>query len=39
MIHRPLSDIFFVYNERRLDTTGDLVDRSIIAKLTWLMSF
>jgi hypothetical protein len=39
IIHRPLSDFFFVYNERRLDTTGDLVDRSVIAKLTWLMAF
>ena len=39
LIHRPLSDFFFVYNERRLDTTGDLVDRSVIAKLTWLMAF
>jgi len=39
VIHRPLSDVFFVYNERRLDTTGELVDRSVIAKLTWLMAF
>jgi len=39
LIHRPLSDFFFVYNERRLDTSGDLVDRSIIAKLTWMMAF
>ena len=39
LIHRPLSDFYFVYNERRLDTTGDLVDRSVIAKLTWLMAF
>ncbi|MBM3771200.1 MAG: carbohydrate binding family 9 domain-containing protein [Acidimicrobiia bacterium] len=39
VIHRPLSDFFFVYNERRLDTTGDLVDRSVIAKLTWLVAF
>ena len=39
LIHRPLSDIFLVYNERRLDTTGDLVDRSVIAKLTWLLAF
>jgi hypothetical protein len=39
VIHRPLSDFFFVYNERRLDTTGDLVDRSVIAKLTWLLAF
>ena len=39
LIHRPLSDFFLVYNERRLDTTGDLVDRSVIAKLTWLLAF
>ena len=39
LIHRPLSDFFFVYNERRLDTTGDLVDRAVIAKLTWLLAF
>jgi len=39
LIHRPLSDFFFVYNERRLETSGDLVDRSVIAKLTWLMMF
>jgi len=39
VIHRPLSDVFFVYNERRLDTTGDLVDRALIGKLTWMMAF
>jgi hypothetical protein len=39
VIHRPLSDLFLVYNERRLDTTGDLVDRSVIAKLTWMLAF
>ena len=39
IIHRPLSDLFFVYNERRLDTTGSLVDRLIIAKLTWMLAF
>jgi hypothetical protein len=39
MIHRPLSDLFLVYNERRLDNTGDLVDRSIIAKITYLLAF
>ena len=38
MIHRPLSDFFFVYNERRMDTTGALVDRSVIAKLNWLVA-
>ena len=39
VIHRPLSDIFLVYNERRSETTGDLVDRAVIAKMTYLMAF
>jgi hypothetical protein len=39
VIHRPLSDVFLVYNDRRLDTTGDLVDRSVIAKVTYLLAF
>jgi hypothetical protein len=39
VIHRPLSDLFLVYNERRLDNTGDLVDRAVIAKVTYLMAF
>ncbi|MFN7916594.1 MAG: DUF5916 domain-containing protein [Vicinamibacterales bacterium] len=39
VIHRPLSDIFLVYNERRLETTGDLVDRAVIAKMTYLFAF
>ena len=39
VIHRPLSDIFLVYNERRLDTTGDLIDRALIAKMTWMVAF
>ncbi len=39
VIHRPLSDFFLVYNERRLGSNGDLVDRSIVAKLTYLLAF
>jgi hypothetical protein len=39
VIDRPLSDLFLVYNERRLDTTGDLVDCALIAKLTYLLAF
>lgn len=39
VIHRPLSDIFLVYNERRAEDTGELVDRSVIAKMTWLLAF
>ena len=38
IIHRPLSDIFLVYNERRNSVTGDLVDRAIIAKMTYMLS-
>jgi hypothetical protein len=38
-IHRPLSDFFLVYNERRLDGAGDLIDRAIIAKMTYLVAF
>ena len=39
VIHRPLSDFFLVYNERRLDGAGDLIDRAVIAKMTYLMAF
>jgi hypothetical protein len=39
LIHRPLSDFFLVYNERRDDRTGALVDRALVAKLTYLMAF
>ena len=39
LIHRPLSDFFLVYNERRDDRTGDLVDRAVIAKMTYMMAF
>jgi len=38
IIHRPLSDFFIVYNERRDSTTGDLADRAIVAKLTYMIS-
>jgi hypothetical protein len=38
-IHRPLSDFFLVYNERRQENTGDLIDRALIAKVTYLMAF
>jgi Domain of unknown function (DUF5916)/Carbohydrate family 9 binding domain-like len=37
IIHRPLSDFFLVYNERRNSLTGDLQDRAIIAKLTYMI--
>jgi hypothetical protein len=39
VIHHPLSDIFLVYNERRLDNTGALIDRAVIAKMTYLLAF
>jgi hypothetical protein len=39
VIHRPLSDIFFVYNEHRDEQTGLMQDRSIIAKMTYMMAF
>jgi len=38
IIHRPLSDIFIVYNERRDSISGDLVDRALIAKLTYMIA-
>jgi len=38
IIHRPLSDIFVVYNEHRDSLTGGLVDRALIAKLTYMIS-
>jgi hypothetical protein len=39
IIHRPLSDIFFVYNEHRDEHTGLLQDRSLIAKMTYMVAF
>jgi hypothetical protein len=39
IIHRPLSDFFLVYNERRDDRTGDLLNRAVIAKMTYMVAF
>ena len=39
VIHRPLSDIFLVYNERRESQTGNLLDRALVAKVTYLIAF
>jgi hypothetical protein len=39
VIHRPLSDLFLVYNERRASDGGDLIDRAVIAKITYLVAF
>jgi hypothetical protein len=36
VIHRPLSDFFIVYNERR--DTNSLIDRAVIAKITYMVS-
>jgi len=38
IIHRPLSDLYVVYNERR-DDTGRLLGRALIFKFTYLLSF
>jgi hypothetical protein len=39
IIHRPLSDFFLVYNDRRDERTGTLLSRAVIAKLTYLVAF
>jgi hypothetical protein len=39
IIHRPLSDFFLVYNERRDERTSALIDRALIAKITYLVAF
>lgn len=36
IIHRPLSDFFLVYNEQRDELSGDLIDRAVIAKFTYM---
>jgi len=36
-IHRPLSDFFLIYNEKR-STTGEVAERALIAKLTYAFS-
>jgi len=37
-IYKPLSDLFLVYNERR-STSGEVVERAFIAKLTYVFDF
>jgi hypothetical protein len=39
IIHRPLSDFFLVYNERRHTLSDVLIDRAVIAKVTYMMAF
>ena len=38
-IHTPGADLFVVYNESRLAHDADLIDRTIIVKLTHLLRF
>ncbi|MCZ6770187.1 MAG: hypothetical protein O7D93_13170, partial [Acidobacteria bacterium] len=37
-IYKPLSDLFLVYNERR-STTGEVRERALIAKVTYVLDF
>ncbi len=37
-IYKPLSDLFVVYNERR-STTGEVLDRAVTLKLTYIFDF
>ena len=37
-IYKPLSDLFLVYNERR-STTGEVRERALIAKFTYVFDF
>jgi hypothetical protein len=39
IIHRPLSDFFVVYNERRDTVTGALIDRGLAVKFTNMFDF
>jgi hypothetical protein len=39
IIHRPLSDIYLVYNERHDSRSGVLISRAVIAKMTYLLAF
>jgi Domain of unknown function (DUF5916)/Carbohydrate family 9 binding domain-like len=39
VIHRPLSDIFLVYNERRDSRTGAMIERAVVAKMTYMIAF
>jgi hypothetical protein len=38
-IHHPLSDLYVVYNDRRDTTAGQLLERSVIVKVTNLFDF
>ena len=39
IIHRPLSDLFVVYNDRRSSNNGQVLDRTLIVKFTNLFDF
>ena len=39
IIHRPLSDLFLVYNERHDTRSGAVLNRALIAKMTYLIAF
>lgn len=39
VIHHPLSDIFLVYNDHRDTIHGQLKDRSLAAKMTYMLGF
>jgi hypothetical protein len=39
IIHRPLSDFFLVYNEQRDERSNNLINRALIAKMTYLVAF
>ena len=39
IIHHRLSDFFLVFNERRDSTTGGLLDRALVAKMTYMVAF
>ena len=39
IIHHRLSDFFLVFNERRDSNTGSLLDRALVAKMTYMVAF
>ena len=39
IIHHRLSDFFLVFNERRDSNTGGLLDRALVAKMTYMVAF
>jgi hypothetical protein len=39
IIHHRLSDFFLVFNERRDSNTGAMLDRALVAKMTYMVAF